>query len=132
MPIRTERSARREPAPASHPVGAPSRRPEHPGSPFTRPAPRRPDPSAARLALAAGGIATLSALVAVIAGSAVPASTVATTQPANTVASTSNGATVPYGYIQSGQAAPAVVATQLAPSVPVQASVVTRQSGARP
>jgi hypothetical protein len=131
MPIRTERSARPEPTPASRLGSAQPRRPEHPGSPFPRPAPRRPDPSAARLALAAGGIATLSALVAAIAGGAVPASTVAST-PAGTVASPSNGATVPYAYIQSGQAAPAVVATQLAPSAPVQATVVTRQSGARP
>ncbi len=132
MTIRTERSARREPAQIPHPAGVPSRSPGHPGSPFADPAPRRPDPTAARFAVAAGGVAALSALVAAIAGGAVPTSTVATTGQAGTVASNSTGTTGLYGSIQSGQAARAVLAAPLAASAPVQAPVVTHQSGPRP
>ena len=99
------------------------------------PAPRRADPTATRLAVAAGGIATVSALIAAIAGGAIPPTANAATPLAGAAASVSTQATVRYVYLQSGLAAPpAVVATPVAPAAPaqVQAPVVTRQSGALP
>ena len=105
------------------------------GQAVARPAPRRADPTATRLAVAAGGIATVSALIAAIAGGAVPPTSAAATPLAGATTSGPTQATVRYVYIQSGQAAPpAVVATPVAPSAPaqVQAPVVTRQSGTRP
>jgi hypothetical protein len=95
--------------------------------PASRPAPRRPDPTTARLAVAAGGIATVSALLAAIASPAVPTATAAaapTTGPVQTI--------VKYVYVQPGQAAPnAGLATVVAPPAPraIPAPVVTRQSG---
>jgi hypothetical protein len=102
--------------------------------PAARPAPRRADPTSTRLAVAAGGIATVSALLAAIAGSAVPPTSAVAAPLSGGAASGSTQATVRYVYTQSGQAAPSVVATPLATPAPVQvqAPVVTRQSGARP
>lgn len=100
------------------------------GRPAARPAPRRPDPTITRLAVAAGGIATISALLAAIAGAAVPAATAAaapTTGPVQTI--------VKYVYVQPGQVNPGTgLATVVAPPAPLQAPapVVTRQSGAKP
>ena len=105
------------------------------GQAVARPAPRRADPTATRLAVAAGGIATVSALIAAIAGGAIPPTANAATPLAGAAASDPTQATVRYVYLQSGQAAPqAVVATPLASPAPgqVQAPVVTRQSGALP
>lgn len=105
------------------------------GQAVARPAPRRADPTATRLAVAAGGIATVSALIAAIAGGAIPPTSAAATPLAGATTSGPTQATVRYVYIQSGQAAPpAVVATPVAPPAPaqVQAPVVTRQSGTRP
>ena len=105
------------------------------GQAVARPALRRADPTATRLAVAAGGIATVSALIAAIAGGAIPPTANAATPLAGAAASGSTQATVRYVYLQSGQAAPpAVVATPVAPAAPaqVQAPVVTRQSGALP
>jgi hypothetical protein len=86
--------------------------------------------------VAAGGIATLSALFAAIAGAAVPAATgAAGPSPQTAVVSGSVQTIVKYVYVQPGQAAPAVgVATTVAAPAPVQvqAPVVTRQSGAKP
>ena len=97
-----------------------------------RPTPNRPDPSMARMAVAAGGIATISALLAAIGGSAVPATTAAssataTPAPVQTI--------VRYVYVPAGQASPAAgLATVVTPPAPAQAPapVVTRQSGAKP
>ena len=97
-----------------------------------RPTPNRPDPSMARMAVAAGGIATVSALLAAIGGSAVPSTTAASSAaavpaPVQTV--------VRYVYLPAGQASPAAgLATVVTPPAPAQAPapVVTRQSGAKP
>jgi hypothetical protein len=103
------------------------------GHPTPRPAPRRPDPTSARLALAAGGIATLSALLAAIASTAVPAATAAAAPTAGGAATAGPVRTiVKYVYVQPGQAAPtAGLATVITPPAPraVPAPVVTRQSG---
>ena len=86
----------------------------------------------ARMAVTAGGIATISALLAAIGGSAVPATTAAssataTPAPVQTI--------VRYVYLPAGQASPAAgLATLVAPPAPAQAPapIVTRQSGAKP
>ena len=141
MPIRTDPTTRPEAAAALRGPVAPPARPERsgtpalrpgvsPGRPAARPAPRKADPTPVRLAVAAGGIATVSALLAAIGGAAVPAATVASA-PAS---GGTTQATVRYIYVPSGQAAPSVgVATSIAaPPAQVQAPVVTRQSGAKP
>ncbi len=128
MPIRTDPTARPEaaaafPGPVASPVrpersGALAPRPAvSPGRPATRPAPRKADPTPARLAVAAGGIATVSALLAAIGGAAVPAATVASAP-----ASGGTGqSTVRYIYVPSGQTAPSVgVATSIASPAPAQ------------
>ena len=105
------------------------------GRSVAHPAPRRPDPTSARLAVAAGGIATISALLAAIASAAVPA-TAASTPTTGSAASPGPVQTiVKYVYVQPGQAAPpATVATTVAAPAPrqVPAPVVTRQSGTKP
>ena len=117
--------------PATGPAGRPATGPA--GHPAPRPAPRRPDPTSARFAVAAGGIATLSALLAAIAGTAVPAAAVAAAPTAGGAATTVPVRTiVKYVYVQPGQAAPAAgLATVVTPPAPraVAAPVVTRQSG---
>ncbi len=119
--------------------GAPIPRPQLAGSPQRpaaggRPAPRKPDPTPARFALAAGGIATVSALLAAIGSAAVPsaASVVPTALPA---AALPVQTIVKYVYLQPGKATPApALAAVVAPPAPraIQAPVVTRQSGAKP
>ena len=142
MPIRTDPTLR-GPSPALVPrsLGVPGPPMRHTGAQrgatqaVARPAPRRADPTTTRLAVAAGGIATVSALIASIAGGAIPPPTAAATSLAGATTSGPTQATVRYVYLQSGQAAPpAVIATPVAPAAPgqVQASVVTRQSGALP
>ena len=125
-----ERPARSLPAlvpPAHGGPGGPA------GRPAARPAPRRPDPTSARFAVAAGGIATFSALLAAIAGASIPATTVATTPPTVVAAAPGQVQTVvKYVYVQPGRPAPtAGLATVVAPPAPrpVPAPVVTRQSG---
>jgi len=142
MPIRTDPTARPDAVPAvTGPVASPVR-PERPGGPAhrpavstgrpaARPALRRADPTPARLAVAAGGIATVSALLAAIGGAAVPAATTAAVPASGGTAQS----TVRYIYVPSGQTAPSVgVATSIAAPAPAQAPapVVTRQSGAKP
>jgi len=125
MPIRTDPTARPESATAfPGPVASP-------GRPSARPAPRRADPTSVRLAVAAGGIATVSALLAAVGGAAIPAATAAAAPLSGGTAQS----TVRYIYVPSGQTTPSVgVATSIAAPAPlqVQAPVVTRQSGARP
>lgn len=97
-----------------------------------RPTPNRPDPSMARMAVAAGGIATVSALLAAIGGSAVPSTTAASSA---TAAPAPVQTIVKYVYLPAGQASPAAaLATVVTPPAPAQAPapVVTRQSGAKP
>ena len=143
MPIRTDPTLR-GPSPALVPrsLAVPGPPMRHTGAQRgatgqaeARPAPRRADPTTTRLAVAAGGIATVSALIASIAGGAIPPPTAAATSLAGATTSGPTQATVRYVYLQAGQAAPpAVIATPVAPAAPgqVQASVVTRQSGALP
>ena len=104
--------------------------------PAARPAPRRPDPTSARLAVAAGGIATISALLAAIAGAAVPAGTAAAAPTTGTAGTPSSVQTVvKYVYVQAGQVNPSTgLATVVTPPAPLQAPapVLTRQSGAKP
>jgi len=147
MTIRSDPAARPEGAvPAAEPTTSPLRSDRSgapfvapsvpPGRPATRPASRRPDPTSARLAVAAGGIATLSALLAAIAGAAVPAATVAVAPaPQSVVTPGSVQTIVKYVYVQPGQTTPpAGVATTVAAPAPLRAPapVVTRQSGAKP
>jgi hypothetical protein len=100
-----------------------------------RQAPRRPDPTSARLAVAAGGIATISALLAAIGSAAVPSAGAVVPPPTAPALPPTIQTVVRYVYVQPGQAAPAAtVATVVAPPAPraVPAPVVTRQSGAKP
>jgi hypothetical protein len=105
MPIRTD-PTRRGPSPALVPrsravPGPPVRHTAAQrgaaGQAVARPAPRRADPTATRLAVAAGGIATVSALIAAIAGGAIPPPTAAATLLAGAAASDPTQATVRYG-----------------------------------
>jgi len=149
MSIRTDPTARPAavaavPGPAASPqrparsltpgvLGAPS----VPGArPAARPAPRRPDPTITRLAVAAGGIATISALLAAIASAAVPAATAAAAPTTGSAAASGPVQTnVKYVYVQPGQATPSAgLATVVAPPAPrtMPAPVVTSQSGAKP
>lgn len=134
MPIRTDPTARTGPTArpvAAPPVPGPVRSSEH----APRPAPRRPNPTSARLAVAAGGIATVSALLAAIGSAAVPAATVAGGTTALPTTPAAVQTIVRYVYVQPGQATPAAgVATVVATPAPraVPAPVVTRQSGAKP
>jgi hypothetical protein len=141
MPIRTDPTARpsaaEAPGPAaSRPGSAGPAAPSVPaGRPAAHPAPRRPDPTTARLAVAAGGIATLSALVAAIAGAAVPAPAAAAPTAQAAVTPGPVQTIVRYVYVQPGQTTPpAGIATTVAAPAPrqVPAPVVTRQSGAKP
>src|SRR5450759_3609236 len=149
MSIRTDPTARPAacaavPGPAASPErptrsltpgvhGAPS----VPGArPAARPAPRRPDPTITRLAVAAGGIATISALLAAIASAAIPAGMAAAAPTTGTAATPGSVQTiVKYVYVQPGQVNPGTgLATVVTPPAPLQAPapVVTRQSGAKP
>jgi len=149
MPIRTDPNPRPV---AAAPVPGLASSPERPagsvapsahaapsgpsGRPAARQAPRRPDPTTARLAVAAGGIATISALLAAIASAAVPAGTAAAAPTTGTAATPGSVQTiVKYVYVQPGQVNPSTgLATVVTPPAPLQAPapVVTRQSGAKP
>jgi len=105
------------------------------GRSVAHPAPRRPDPTSARLAVAAGGIAVVSALLAAIASTAVPAMAAAAPTTDSAAAPGPLQTIVKYVYVQPGQPVPrATVATTVAAPAPrqVPAPVVTRQSGAKP
>ena len=106
------------------------------GRSVARPAPRRPDPTITRLAVAAGGIATISALLAAIASAAIPTGTAAAAPTTGTAATPGSVQTiVKYVYVQPGQVNPGTgLATVVTPPAPLQAPapVVTRQSGAKP
>ena len=104
MPIRTDPTLR-GPSPALVPrsLAVPGPPMRHTGAQrgatqaVARPAPRRADPTTTRLAVAAGGIATVSALIAAIAGGAIPPPTAAATLLAGAAASDPTQATVRYG-----------------------------------
>jgi hypothetical protein len=123
VPIRTDVPA--QPSDSGRPAARPA----------AHPAPRRPDPTAARLAVAAGGIASISALLSAIAGAAIPSTTSAAAPTAITQAAPAAQTVVRYVYVQSGQATPAPqLATVVPPPAPAPqpAPVVTRQSGVKP
>ena len=142
MPIRSDATARPMGDTALPGAASPQRPvrsavPSAPsGRPAAHPAPRRPDPTSTRLAVAAGGIAIASALLAAIGSAAVPAGTAAAVPTTGSTAVLGPVQTiVKYVYVQPGQAAPpatvaAVVATPR--PRPLPAPVVTSQSGAKP
>jgi hypothetical protein len=107
------------------------------GSPASRPAPQRPDPRPMRFAVAAGGLATLSALLATISTSALPSSATAVTVPADPVANVAAVQNVtrvvklPPGVPAPVNAGPNVLVTQLPAPVATPRTVVvtTTQSG---
>ena len=151
MPIRTDPAARPVAVDATV-IGAPlqhSARPLAPSAPSgrsvapslpavrsaARPAPRRPDPTPARLAVAAGGIATVSALLAAIAGGAVPATAAAAPNADSAALPGPVQTIVKYVYVQPGQATPNAAVATVVPTPrprPRPAPVVTSQSGAKP
>jgi hypothetical protein len=107
------------------------------GSPAGRPAPQRPDPRPMRFAVAAGGLATLSALLATISTSALPSSATEVTVPAAQVANVAAVQNVtrvvklPPGVPAPVNAGPNVLVTQLPAPVATPRTVVvtTTQSG---
>lgn len=107
------------------------------GSPAGRPAPQRPDPRPMRFAVAAGGIAALSALLATISTSAIPANaavlTVQADSPADVavVQHVTRVVKLPPGVPAPANAGPNVLVTQLPAPVakPRTVVVTTTQSG---
>jgi len=147
MAIR-ENPAPRAAAPADVPPGpAASGPPELParaarsgnasGGPAGRPAPQRPDPRPMRFAVAAGGIAAFSALLATISASAIPANasvvTVQQDSPADVaiVQHVTRVVKLPPGVPAPANAGPNVLVTQLPAPVakPRTVVVTTTQSG---
>jgi hypothetical protein len=123
--------------PGSH-AAAPIRA-AHPaaGSPAGRPTPKRPDPRPMRLAVAAGGFAALSALIATISTAAVPtAASVVAVQAdppaaAIVVRQVTRVVKLPPGVAAPANAGPNVLVTQLPAPVakPKTVVVTTTQSG---
>jgi hypothetical protein len=107
------------------------------GTPAGRPAHQRPDPRPMRFALAAGGFAAVSALLATISASAVPASasvvTVQQDSPADTalVQHVTKVVKLPPGVAAPANAGPNVLVTKLPAPVakPRTIIVTTTQSG---
>ena len=144
MPIRIDprtRTAAPPPVRAGSPAGSPAGGPAGGrGAPAPR---RRPDPRPMRLAFAAGGVATLSALLGVIGSAAMPtAAAVPTAAPDPAVGGAGNVATVRhivrYVVLAPGELPPTgatttpstvVAAPVAAPTPRPQPVVVTRQSG---
>jgi hypothetical protein len=128
-------------APAPRPVTTPPARAARsgtaPGALAGRPAPQRPDPRPMRFAVAAGGLATLSALLATISTSALPSSATVVTVPSVPVANVAAVQNVtrviklPPGVPAPTNAGPNVLVTQLAAPVATPRTVVvtTTQSG---
>jgi hypothetical protein len=150
-PRDTAPAAADPPARAGHaPVAARTSAPANPGVPVRatrsgaaagggvgRPAPHRPNPRPMRLAVAAGGVAALSALLATISTSAVPANASVVTSQTNPTAApaivqhVTRVVQLPPGVKAPANAGPNVVVTQLpAPVVkPRTVVVTTTQSG---
>ncbi len=125
--------ARPRPAPGAHAA----RPTPAPGATAGRPAPHRPDPRPMRFALAAGGFAALSALLATISTSAIPTNaavlTVQKDSPADTavVQNVTRVVKLPPGVAAPANAGPNVLVTQLPAPVakPRTVVVTTTQSG---
>jgi hypothetical protein len=104
---------------------------------YGRPAASRPDPRPMRVALAAGGIAALSALLATISAAAIPAGasviTAQTDTPADAaiVSQVTRVVKLPPGVKAPQNAGPNVVVTQLPAPIakPKTVVVTTTQSG---
>jgi hypothetical protein len=125
------------PRPASGAPGAHPAPKAVPGTPAGRPAPQRPDPRPMRFALAAGGVAALSALLATISASAIPTSAAVVTiqkdSPADAavVQNVTRVVKLPPGVAAPANAGPNVLVTQLPAPIakPKTVVVTTTQSG---
>jgi len=131
MPIRSDPRSRPAAPPLVH-AGSP---PAAAGGRLAPSPRRRPDPRSMRLALAGGGAAALSALLAVIGAAALPATAAAPTAAPDPVTGGANEVAlvrhvVRYVVLAPGQLPPTGVATT--PSTVVAASVATPKPRPKP